>query len=171
MNENKIEPTHKPLRIPNKRLVITKQMAERAIANTKSNMEAARWLDIHYVTWRKWAKYYNLFEQHKNQQGKGIKKGWATYRISLEDIFNGERESPYSLSTLKRRMVNEGYMQEECILCSWNEKNIVSGEICLAIDFVDGNDTNKSFENMRLLCPNCYFSNNGKFLNSRLFCK
>ena len=171
MIENRIELTHKPLRIPNKRLVITKQMAERAVANTKSNMEAARWLDVHYVTWKKWAKYYDLFEQHKNQQGRGIKKGWATYRISLENIFNGKRKSPYSLGTLKRRMIDEGYMQEECSLCSWNEKNIVTETICLVIDFIDGDGDNKSFENMRLLCPNCYYSNNGKFLNSALFCK
>ena len=56
-------------------------------------------------------------------------------------------------------------------ILSWNEKNIVTEKICLVIDFIDGDSDNKSFENMRLLCPNCYFSNNGKFLNSRLFCK
>jgi hypothetical protein len=68
-------------------------------------------------------------------------------------------------------MIDEGYMQEECSLCSWNERNIVTETICLVIDFIDGDRDNKSFENMRLLCPNCYYSNNGKFLNSLLFCK
>ena len=171
MNEKQIEPIHKPLRIPNKRLVITKQMAERAIANTKSNMGAARWLDIHYVTWRKWAKYYNLFEQHKNQQGKGIKKGWATYRILLEDIFNGERESPYSLGTLKRRMIDEGYMQEECAVCGYNEENLKTQNVCLAIDFIDGDHQNFLIDNIRFLCANCYLSFNGLFPSSKVFCK
>ena len=171
MNEKQIEPIHKPLRIPNKRLVITKQMAERAVTNTKSNMEAARWLGVHYVTWKHWAKQYGLFEQHKNQRGKGIKKGWAKYRIDLEDIFNGKRESPYSNVTLKRRMVDEGYVQEECAICNWDERNIVTGKICLTLDFVDGDGSNKGYDNMRLLCPNCYYSNNGKFFNSKVFCK
>ena len=39
------------------------------------------------------------------------------------------------------------------------------------VNDIDGDGDNKSFENMRLLCPNCYYSNNGKFLNSSLFCK
>ena len=37
--------------------------------------------------------------------------------------------------------------------------------------FIDGDSSNKSYENMRLLCPNCYLSNNGHFHNSKLFCK
>ena len=107
----------RPVRIPGKRMVITKGMIEEAQKHTKSNMEAARWLGVHYVTWKHWAKQYGLFEQHKNQRGRGIKKGWAKYRIDLEDIFNGKRESPYSNVTLKRRMVDEGYIQEECAIC------------------------------------------------------
>ena len=44
---------------------------------TKSNAAASRWLDVTYNTYKKWAKYYNLFEQHKNQSGVGIKKGYS----------------------------------------------------------------------------------------------
>ena len=71
----------KPINIPGRRKVITKNMILRAQENTNSNMAAARWLEICYTTYKKWAKYYNLFEQHKNQEGVCIKKGWATYKV------------------------------------------------------------------------------------------
>ena len=76
----------KPINIPGRRKVITKNMILRAQGETSSNMAAARWMDVSYNTYRKWAKYYGVFEQHLNQIGLGVKKGWAVYKIPLEDI-------------------------------------------------------------------------------------
>ena len=45
-----------------------------AQSQTKSNMEAARWMGIGYDRYRNWAKHYGVFEQHKNQSGNGISK-------------------------------------------------------------------------------------------------
>ena len=164
---------NRPLHIPGRRLVLTKNMIIRAQENTKSASEAARWLDVSYNTYKKWAKYYDIFEQHLNQSGVGIKKGWGSYKISLDDILSGSKKMPsnYSFFRLKRRLIDEGYMVEECYNCSWNEERITDGNICLKIDFIDGNSDNKSLDNMRLLCPNCYLSLNGKFSNSKSFCK
>ena len=160
----------KPIHIPGRRLVLTKNMITNAQENTKSAAEAARWLEVSYNTYKKWAKYYGIFEQHLNQSGVGVKKGWASYKISLEEIFNG-RKINYSLAVLKKRMIEEGYWTEDCHICGWNEERLTDNKICLSIDFVDGNKENKQVENMRLLCPNCYLSNNGHFNNSKLFCK
>ena len=161
---------NRPIRIPGKRLVLTERMIMRAIDNTKSNAEAARWIGVSFNTYKKYAKTYGLWEKHKNQAGVGVKKGWSTYKIPMEDIFKG-RKVNYTISVLKRRLVNEGYMQEECSICGWNEERLLDGKICLNIDFLDGESDNKSYDNMRLLCPNCYLSNNGHFHNSKLFCK
>ena len=160
----------KPIHIPGRRLVLTKNMITNAQENSKSAAEAARWLNVSYNTYKKWAKYYNIFEQHINQSGVGVKKGWASYKISLEEIFNGKKVN-YSLGVLKKRMIEEGYWTEDCHICGWNEERLTDNKICLSIDFVDGNKENKQVENMRLLCPNCYLSNNGQFHNSKLFCK
>ena len=160
----------KPIHIPGRRLVLTKNMITNAQENSKSAAEAARWLEVSYNTYKKWAKYYNVFEQHLNQSGVGVKKGWASYKISLEEIFNGKKMN-YSLAVLKKRMVEEGYWTEDCHICGWNEERLTDNKICLSIDFVDGSKENKQIENMRLLCPNCYLSNNGHFHNSKLFCK
>ena len=62
----------KPLNIPGRRKVITKNMLLRAQENTVSAAEASRWLEVSYNTYKKWAKYYGVFEQHKNQEGVGI---------------------------------------------------------------------------------------------------
>jgi hypothetical protein len=140
----------RPVRIPGKRFVLTKGMIEESQKHTKSNMEAARWLKVSCV---------------------GVKKGWATYKIKLEDIFEGKRKCNYTLPMLKKRMIEEGYAKEECYSCGWNEGRVTDGKIPLTIDFVDGESENKSLDNMRLLCPNCYFVHNGFFNNSNKFVK
>jgi len=159
----------RPIRIPGKRMVLTRGMLEESQKHTKSNMAAARWLKVSYNTYRKWAKYYDVFDQHKNQAGFGVKKGWATYTIPLEDIFNGKLKCRYTLAMLKKRMVDEGYAKEECYECAFNEGRVTDGKIPLMIDFIDGSSDNKDLENMRLLCPNCYFVFNGFFYNSNKF--
>ena len=162
---------NKPIKIPGRRKVITKNMILRAQGETNSNMSAARWMGVSYNTYRKWAKYYGIFEQHLNQSGKGVKKGWASPKIKMEDIFDGKAKPNYSFSTLKKRLVDEGYFQEECLVCGWNEERITDNKICLTLDFIDGDSDNKSYDNMRLLCSNCYFTNVGNFKNSKQFCK
>tara|TARA_Y100001938_G_scaffold86795_1_gene119086 strand:+ start:51 stop:557 length:507 start_codon:yes stop_codon:yes gene_type:complete len=161
----------RPVKIPGKRFVLTKSMIEESQKHTKSNMEASRWLGVNYNTYKKWAKYYGVFEQHLNQSGVGVKKGWASYKINLDDILSGRRKSKYSNSMLKKRLIEEGYLQEECSLCGWNEKRIIDDKICLSLDFLDSDSQNTTFENMRLLCSNCYFTNVGNFKNSKHFCK
>ena len=162
---------NRPLHIPGRRFVLTKNKILESQKNTNSNMAAARWLGISYNTYKKWAKYYGVFEQHLNQKGVGVKKGWAVSRISVEDIISGKKGKHYSIGQFKRRLIDEGYFIEECSICGWNEERITDNKICLNIDFLDGDFKNYSFDNLRLLCPNCYFTNVGNFKNSKYFCK
>ncbi len=162
--------TRKYLKIPGRRMVLTKRMIEDAVQNTKSNAEAARWLDVSYNTYKKWAKYYNLFDNHLNQTGKGINKVRKVTKYELKDILENKYTN-YSPSLLKKRLIDEGYLQEECSICHWNEERITDNSICLSLDFLDGDSNNYSFTNLRLLCPNCYFTNVGNFKNSKSFCK
>ena len=59
---------------------LSKELIMAAVNKTKSNRAAARYLNVSYIHYKKWAKLYeskthdNLFEQHKNQSGKGIPK-------------------------------------------------------------------------------------------------
>ena len=74
-------------------------------------------------------------------------------------------------SFLKNRLIDESYFYEECSNCGYNEVNLKTEKVCLAIDFTDGNHKNFKIDNLRLLCPNCYLSFNGFFHNSKKFCK
>ncbi len=159
----------KYLRIPNRRFKITRRMVEDAIENTHSNSEAARWLGVALNTYKKYAKMWGLYDNHKNQSGKGIHKVSRNYSCDLDEILSGKHPN-YSTNKLKKRLVDDGYLQEECSICSWNEKRITDGKICLHLDYIDGDKSNKSYENLRLVCANCYFTNVGNFKNAKFFC-
>ena len=163
----------KPINIPGRRKVITKNMILRAQGETSSNMAAARWMGVSYNTYRKWAKYYGVFEQHLNQEGVGIKKGWATYKVPVDDIITGKRQPPrrWSQSVVKEELIDKGYWQNECSNCGYNEENMATGKTCLGVDFKDGDSKNWLLDNIRLLCSNCYYSFNAYFPSAKKFCK
>lgn len=45
---------------------------------------------------------------------------------------------------------------EKCSECGWNKRNPSTGRVPLEVDHVDGNATNNSLENLRLICANCH---------------
>jgi len=145
-------------------------MVEDAIENTVSNAEAARWLGISYNTYKKWSTYYGLFEKNLNPTGLGIKRRRINTKYNLDDILAGKHPG-YRSSDLKRRLVDNGYTEEECGVCGYNEKRLTDDKICLRLDFIDGDHKNYNFDNLRLLCPNCYFTNVGDFINAKKFCQ
>jgi hypothetical protein len=163
---------NRPLRIPGRRLVLTKNKILESQKHTKSNMAAARWIGVSYNTYKKWAKFYDVFDQHLNPKGIGVKKGWATYKISLDKVFEtGELPKSWSHKVFKKNLINDGYLEEECSSCSYSEVNVSTETICLALDFIDDIHKNFKQDNIRLLCPNCYLSYNGRFPSSKTFCK
>ena len=160
----------KPIRIPGKQIAITKKMIEDSQAVTKSNSAAARWLGVHYLTYRKYAKIYGLWERHLNPEGVGIKKGYGKYRKPLDQLLSKKnRKIRLGLTYLKNRLIDEGWVQEECSCCGYNEVVLGKDRVILRIDFIDGNRDNHRIDNLRLLCPNCYFSFNGQFPSSGNF--
>ena len=158
------------VRIPGRRRPMTKNIIESAIESTRSNAEAARWLGVSYNTYKKWSKYYGLFEKNLNQSGKGVRKRPSNFKIKLEEIFEGKHPD-YPNSVLKKRLINDGLLNDECSVCGWNEKRITDDKLCLSLDYIDGDINNKGYDNLRILCPNCYFTNVGNFKNSKVFCK
>ena len=44
----------------------------------------------------------------------------------------------------------------KCQNCGWGEINEYTGKTPLEVDHIDGDSQNNSFDNLRLLCPNCH---------------
>jgi hypothetical protein len=135
---------------------------EEAQRHTNSNAAAARWLQVNYITYRKYAKLYGLFDQHLNQDGVGIDKGFSKKpsNIPLREILNNQHPH-YSPAKLKNRLIARKKLVEVCSLCGFNERRITDGRVPLMMNFLDGNPRNYNLTNLSLLCYNCTFLTTG----------
>jgi len=149
---------------------LLKSDIERAMAMTKSNRAAARYLHCSYIHYKKWAKNYKtddndpnsltLFEQHKNQSGKGIAKFLSNKgkEPALMDVIEGRVPiDSYTPEKLKNRLIQESYLQECCVKCQFAERRVIDYKVPLILNFKDGNKKNWSLNNLELLCYNHYF--------------
>ena len=147
---------------------LSKEDILRAMNVTQSNRAAARYLHVSYIQYKKWAKNYdapeedypNLFEQHKNQAGKGIPKFLRANgpEPALLDIIEGRVDaSSFNPDKLKYRLITEGYLAEECAVCRFHERRVNDYKIPLLLNFKDNIKKNWNKDNIELLCYNHYF--------------
>ena len=154
---------------------ITKEQLLNAMKMTKSNMSAARFLGISYMHYKRYAKLFvdeesgkTLFELHKNQSGKGIKKHLGGKDPDLKQLMDGEVfVKSYSLNRYKDRLIQEGYIEEKCNSCGFTEQRVHDYKSPLLIHFKDKNKENWRIENIELLCYNCYFLYIGDVFNEK----
>jgi hypothetical protein len=155
---------------------LTKEHILAAMAKTKSNSAAARYLNCSYVHYKKWAKIYesdthdNLFEQHKNQAGVGIPKFLRVGKKepALLDIIEGRANaSSFTPDKIKYRLITEGYLEEKCAMCGFEERRVLDYKMPLLLHFKDGNKKNYKLDNIELLCYNHYFLNVGDIFTDK----
>ena len=136
---------------------LLKREIEIAQKNTRSAAEAARYLGTSYNTYKKYAKLYGIFDQHKNPSGKGIPRPHVHGRYySMDDILAGKHPS-YDLKKLKERLFKTAIKKEECEMCGMSEKRVTDQRSPLMLVFKDGDSTNHKLENLQILCYNCTF--------------
>lgn len=146
---------------------LSEAVIRNAMRHTQSNFQAARYLNLTIETYRKYAKMYvdlesgkTLYELHKNNSGKGIKKVSWKHDISVEkinEIMASESYRAVNFQKLKNRLIYEGILRMECYHCKHCEKRVVDYKQPLILNFIDGNKNNWQIENLRMLCYNCYF--------------
>ncbi len=152
-----------------------------AMKQTKSNIQASKYLGVCLQTYRKYATQYidiesgrNLYDLHKST-GRGIKRFYkADKEWRIHKILSGEIKSP---STRKykvrfiRELIRHCLFEEKCDRCGWDDKRPQDMTTPLLIDFLDGNIKNFKKENIRLLCPNCYSIYVGDVMQRRAYPK
>ena len=136
---------------------IPKSRIEWAIRSTLSIRAAAQYLGVAYNTFKKYAKMYDLFEQNKNQRGKGITtKGNTGWGVKIQDLFDGKHPN-YPHWKLQERVVRDGYLKQECSNCGYDDYREKDMRGPYLICFLDGDPNNHTLDNLCLLCYNCFF--------------
>lgn len=138
--------------------ILLRSQIEEAQLHTNSNASAARWLNVDYDFYKKYAKLYDLFDRHTNQQGTGVEKGFAKRptSIPIRDILAGKHPG-YSTTKLKNRLIARNKLVEECTLCGFKEGRITDGRVPLILTFKDHDRSNFTLSNLELRCYNCSF--------------
>jgi len=153
-----------------------KELILAAMAKTKSNMAAARYLNCSYQHYKKWAKLYDsethdsLFDEHKNQCGKGIPKFLRVggKEPALMDLIEGRANaSSFSPEKIKYRLITEGYLEEKCKQCGFDERRVLDYKIPLLLHFKDNNKKNYHLDNLEMLCYNHFFLTVGDIFTSK----
>ena len=130
---------------------INKQMVIDACKHSLSMAEAAKTLNMHFNTFKKYAKEYDCY--HPNQSGKKISKK-RKVSVPLSEILTGNFPQ-YQTNKLKKRLISNNILENKCAECHqkdvWNNKLLI-----LELDHIDGNRFNHQLSNLRLLCPNCH---------------
>lgn len=121
--------------------------------NSVTMAEASRKLNMHFNTFKKYAVLFDCYKPNKG--GKGLHKNSSRFNTDLDDILNGKCPD-YQTFKLKKRMIDSGYIKDECELCGWKEKR--KGELYTPCELhhKDGNPHNHLRNNLILLCPNCH---------------
>lgn len=141
---------------------LLRSQIEEAQRHTNSSAAAARWLNVTYKTYKKYATLYGIFERHLNPTGIGVDKGASKNprSIPLRDILAGKHPK-YSLAKLKNRLIARNKLPAECSLCGFNERRITDKKLPLILTFKDADRYNFDLTNLHLLCYNCAFLTTG----------
>ena len=127
-----------------------------AINETTSMRQAAVLLGVAYNTFKKYAKMYELWKPNMDgpRAKSGLPRGFKP--VEIADILSGKNPD-YSTAKLQYRVVREGYLEECCSNCGYDEYRPADMTKPLQLDYLDDDSTNKEFSNLRLLCYNCYY--------------
>lgn len=143
--------------------ILLQSQIEGAMRVTRSNRAAAEYLRVSFNMYRRYARSYtntngvSLFEAHKNQAGVGVSKNRVVdLRQKVDDILLGKHPNypPYKLF---KRLLQSGYIEECCKSCGFHQKRPTDLKTPLVLNHIDRDRTNHKFENLEVLCYNCYF--------------
>ena len=134
----------------------TVEQLKEAVKTSHSYRQALKKLGVapyggNYDVIRKAIFHFEIDSSHFRGQGwnKGQKFG---FKKPIEDYLSNK--FPIQSYKLKNRLLKEGLLFPFCSNC--RQDKWLGQLIPLELDHIDGNNSNNSFNNLRLLCPNCH---------------
>lgn len=119
--------------------------------NSSSAAIASKSLGLAFSTFKRIATKLGCY--NTNQGGKNLKKE-RNPKVKLEDIFSNK--IPYQTYKLKKRLINEGILEDKCSICGWCKKREDEEYTPCELHHINGNHYDNSLENLQILCPNCH---------------
>lgn len=145
----------------------TEEDIRKAMSHTRSNAEAARFLQVCVTTYQKYAKMYidqltgkTLWHLHMNISSKGIPRKWNTGELKgdLDKMLTEKQlNNPKRLGMLKALLMKDGRLGYCCKACGHSERRLTDMKQPLMLAFNNGIRTDWRIENLKWLCYNCAF--------------
>ena len=114
---------------PKRMLLESEILAAQSISKTEADV--ARKLGVSFMTYRKYAKMYNLYGRVSNMAGKGVSKpikNEDSGKYPLNHIL--ENKFPkYSTTRLKTRLIRSNRIERKCNKCNFNERRILDNNV------------------------------------------
>lgn len=122
-----------------------------AIETSFSMWEASRKVGMSFTSFKRDSQKLGLYKPNPGRAGRQ-RPNERMY--TSKDILAGKH--PFLRSTrVKHLLVEDGILKMECSECGLKEK-WKNKAITLELDHVNGDSTNHTLKNLRILCPNCH---------------
>lgn len=133
-----------------------KEKLEQIVKQSKTISEVleALGLNISSGNYRTFHKYISKYKITISHFVGSSHKRVSVRRVKspIESILT--KNSWYSRTCLKKRLINEGLIKYQCDKCKISKW--MGGELSLQLDHINGCYSDNRIENLRLLCPNCH---------------
>lgn len=150
------KPLAKPYTRKNRRPLLESDIKD-ALNRTPSLTEAAKYLNVHIDTFRRYTKMYGLYDLSKKKVRWKVDPENSRYPLSRILAGDFPNYPPYRLKNL---LFRAKYKEIKCEMCGFSKIRKDDKKFPLLLYYLDGNVKNHKLENLKIYCYNCAFLSN-----------